>query len=352
MSLLRIAVIGAGWWATDHHIPGVLSHPDAALAAVCDPHEGRLAAAAGAYAISRTYGDYREMLREETPDAAIIVTPHATHYPIARDCLEAGLHVLVEKPLTLYAREARELVELAAARKRVIGLGYAHNFVQGVRHAREVIGTGALGEIQYIEASFCSDMTQILGGRVSADKPAHPHFSVNPPSENYNDPALLGGGHGHLQLTHIAGLLFYVSGLRIQSVQARMAEFGRAVDMAGAATLSFDNGALGVLGGSGATPGISRVALSVLCASGMFWCDSMAGRAVLSFGDGRKEDLSMQSTYPVRYATTHNFIDAILGRRPSEAPGEVGWRSVELLDAVYRSAREGGRTVRVEELYP
>jgi predicted dehydrogenase len=351
MSKLRIGVIGAGWWATDHHIPGVLSYPDAELVAVCDPHEGRLTAATQVYPIPQTYADYREMLEKAQVDAAIIVTPHATHYEIARACLEAGLHVLIEKPMTLFARDARALMDLAETGGRVVALGYAHNFHEAARRAREAILGDEIGPVQHVEASFSSDMTRFLGGQVSTETPFYTRFKVTPPSENYNRPDLMGGGHGHLQLTHIAGLLFYISGLRVNTVQAQMASFGRAVDMAGAFAIEFENGAIGYLGGSGATPGFHRVALSVFCAGGMFWTDSMAGQAILRRSDGGKEELSLQPTYPTRYNTTHNFMDTILGRQPSQASGEVGLRAVELLDAAYRSAREGGRPVTVSELY-
>jgi predicted dehydrogenase len=351
MDKLRIGVIGAGWWATDHHIPGVLSYPDAELAAVCDPHEGRLEAAGKAYSIPHTYQDYREMLAKQALDAAIVVTPHATHYEIARDCLDAGLHVLIEKPMTLYARDARALLEKAQAGGRVVTLGYAHNFDEVARRSQEAVTGGELGEVQHVEASFSSDMTRFLGGQVSAETPFYTRFKVSPPSENYNRPDLLGGGHGHLQLTHVAGMLFYMTGLRVKTVQAQMAVFGRAVDMAGAFAIEFENGAIGYLGGTGATPGFHRVALSIFCEGGIVWMDSMAGQAMIRRSDGGKEELKHQPTYPTRYNTTHNFFDAILGRQPSQASGEVGLRAVELLDAAYRSAREGGRPVTVSELY-
>src|SRR5690349_19120607 len=99
----RIAVIGAGWWATYAHIPAVLGNPSAELVAACDADALRLQAAAKAYHIGQTYTDCGEMLAHERLDGAVIATPHATHYRIARDCLEHGLHVVVEKPMTLYA---------------------------------------------------------------------------------------------------------------------------------------------------------------------------------------------------------------------------------------------------------
>ena len=106
----RIAVIGTGWWATYTHIPAVQASADAELVAICDRDPVRLAAAADAYAVTQRHTGFRVMLDQETLDGVIIATPHATHYAIARDCLDHGLHVLIEKPMTLHATEARDLV--------------------------------------------------------------------------------------------------------------------------------------------------------------------------------------------------------------------------------------------------
>ncbi|MEZ4619386.1 MAG: Gfo/Idh/MocA family oxidoreductase [Caldilineaceae bacterium] len=89
----RIAVIGAGWWATTAQIPAVLEHPDATLAALCDRAADKLATAAAAYNIAKTYTDLQTMLAQEPLDGAIIVTNHASHYPTAKLCLEHGLHI-------------------------------------------------------------------------------------------------------------------------------------------------------------------------------------------------------------------------------------------------------------------
>jgi predicted dehydrogenase len=121
---LRIGLVGAGWWTTDYHLPGLEAHPKAEIAALCDPQAARLARAAEAFEVRHTYADYREMLARERLDGVIIATPHATHFPIARDCLMANLPILLEKPMTLFAREARALVDLARERQREIVLGY------------------------------------------------------------------------------------------------------------------------------------------------------------------------------------------------------------------------------------
>ena len=123
-SKARIAVIGAGWWSTYTHIPGLQANPSAELVAVCDTDPSKLAAAAAAYHLDRTYTDYAQMIEQERPEGVVIATPHATHFRIAKHCLEQSLHVMLEKPMTLYAADARALVELAQAQRRELIIGY------------------------------------------------------------------------------------------------------------------------------------------------------------------------------------------------------------------------------------
>jgi len=124
----RIAVIGAGWWATTAHIPAVQEHPQAELV-LCDRDPAKLASAAAAYGINTTYANIDDMLAREALDGAIVVTNHASHYPLAKRCLQAGLHVLIDKPMTLYAWEAKELVELAQAKGRELLVGYPYKTI-------------------------------------------------------------------------------------------------------------------------------------------------------------------------------------------------------------------------------
>lgn len=347
-STVRIGIIGAGWWATEAHIPGVLNHPDARLVAVCDPNAERLQKAASAYSIDRTYSSHLQMLDQEELDGVIIVTPHATHYELARACLERNLHILVEKPLTLYARDARDLIRTAQARGVVLTTGYNLNFSPQAQRARAAVLNGELGVVQYVVSSFSSDMTHFLGGGVSRDN-APVRFAVNEPGEGYNQPQLLGGGQGHLQLTHSVGLLLFITDLKPQRVQAMMNNLGLKVDMVDAFSVAFDNGALGLVGGTGNAGRNYRMALAVYGSEGCYLADSLAQVAFLRSKDGHQEDLLPGDT--LDYPTTKNFIDVILGRAVSQAPGEIAWRAVELLDAAYRSAQNQGQPVNVEDLY-
>jgi predicted dehydrogenase len=349
-NIVHIGVIGTGWWATEYHIPGVIEHPGARLVAIADNHAGRLEKASAAFGIETVYLNYREMVEKEALDGVVIATPHATHYEIARECLNLNLHILIEKPMTLYAGHARELIELANARSKQIVIGYTYHHFKQAQTAREAIGSGQLGEIEYVNCSFASNMVGFLGGNVS-DENSPTRFRVQGPSENYNNPEMMGGGMGHLQMTHPIGYLLYITGLRAKSVQAMMANLNLNVDMVNAFSVEFENGSVGVIGGTGNALSSYRMALAVYCQRGCYIVDTLARFAEIRDESGTLKKLGWQPRSRKPFAVTRNFIDVILGKAQNKAPGEVGWRVVEILDAAYRSAKEQGRPVLIEELY-
>src|SRR4051812_1330742 len=118
MSKLKVGVIGAGYWGPNL-IRNFSACPLTEVVAICDANPQRLEA------IGKSYGhlqrvDSVDRLLELGLDAVAIATPVSTHYPLAARCLEAGLHVLVEKPLASDVHEAQELVDLADRRGRVL----------------------------------------------------------------------------------------------------------------------------------------------------------------------------------------------------------------------------------------
>ena len=358
----RIGVIGTGWWATEAHLPTIKENADAEIVAICDTRPDRLNLAAETFGVEKTYSNYKDMLKKEILDGAIVVTPHATHYAITKDCLEHNLHVLLEKPMTLYAKDAKSLVDIAEARQRELIIGYPYHYFGPITKAKEVIQSGELGEIQYVTCSFSTDVLNFLNGSVAAD--ASPtRYKVQGPSEDYNRPDLLGGGEGHLQVTHSAALMFFLTGLRAKKVHALMHNHGLAVDLVDTMTVEFENNALGVVSGTGNAGKNYRLAMSIYCENGCFVSDSMARFGVIRKPDGTEEDIFPRPLRPRggrggersrqrrEYPTTRNFIEVILGREQNGSPGEVGWRTVELLDAAYRSASEDGRGIYIQDLY-
>jgi hypothetical protein len=142
---------------------------------------------------------------------------------------------------------------------------------------------------------------------------------VHGPSENYNRPELLGGGQGHLQLTHSIGLLFFVTGLRARRVQALMNNHGLATDLVDAISIEFEGRALGVAGGTGNAGSNHRMALAAYASGGCFLYDTLAQFAALRDMDGQALPCDYHAPAPYRYSVSRNFVQAILG--PGREPG-------------------------------
>jgi predicted dehydrogenase len=345
----RIAIVGTGWWSTFTHIPGLQAHDGAELVALCDQDPDRLSAAAEAYHVAKTYTDLEAMLAAESLDGAVIATNHASHYPLAKLCLEHGLHVMIEKPLTLYAWEAQALVALAQQQGRELIVGYPYNYTPYALRTREVLQSGELGAIQYISCVFTSHIFHLLQGQDSMRTPVHG------PGDVYSDPVRSGGGHGHLQMTHPLGLLFFTTGLRMARVNALMHNHGLALDLVDAMTVSFEGGTLGSIGGTGNLGGGGgrKFDLQIYAESGSIDIDACLGTATIY-----RQGQPPESVEPVvgendyrRFYTANNLVEVINGQADNGSPGEIGWRVVELLDAAYRSAGQDGGTVQRAELY-
>lgn len=348
----RIAVVGAGWWATYTHIPALQAHSGVAEIVLCDSNADKLGAAAKAYHIEKTYTDLQTMLDQELLDGAVIATNHASHYALAKACLEAGLHVMIEKPLTLYARDAKALIDLAQVQNREIIMGYPYHFTEHVRHVRHVIASGELGAIQLMNCFMASNILNLLRGDDGSSRGAR--YAVHGPGAVYSQPHLSGGGQGHLQITHSAGLMFYVSGLRAERVNALMHNHGLPLDLVNAMLVQFDSGALGVVSGTGNQGSASggKVDLQIHCEHGSVEMNVTGGLVKIHRRNGEPEMINVaeDQRYP-RFATAQNLVDVALSLTTNGSPVEAGWRTVELLDAAYRSAAEAGKSVLISQLY-
>ena len=135
MGTLKAAVIGVGYLG-NFHAQKYAALPGVELVAVADSDAARVSEVAGRYGVLATT-DYRELLGRV--DLVSVVTPPATHFPIAQSCLEAGIHVLVEKPVTETVAEAERLITLAERRGRVFQVGHLERFNPAVLALRPLI---------------------------------------------------------------------------------------------------------------------------------------------------------------------------------------------------------------------
>jgi predicted dehydrogenase len=141
---VRVGVAGLGYWG-----PNLVRNFDelAELAWVCDLDSDLTARFVGRYPRARATADFAELLADESLDAVVVATPVPTHYALAKQALEAGKHVMVEKPPAMRAAEMDELVGIAAERDLVLMPGHLLLYHPGVLKLKELVAAGELGEV-------------------------------------------------------------------------------------------------------------------------------------------------------------------------------------------------------------
>jgi UDP-N-acetylglucosamine 3-dehydrogenase len=149
-----VAVIGVGHWGKNHaRVYKELCREGVVDAVqICDPDQARVLELSSALGITGI-SSYQQILDDYKIQAVSIVTPSKTHYQIAKDCMEAGKDVLVEKPLTMDVAEAEELVGIANHNNRILMVGHIFRYHPAVQELRRRINKGELGKIQTITSN-------------------------------------------------------------------------------------------------------------------------------------------------------------------------------------------------------
>jgi predicted dehydrogenase len=352
----RIGVIGTGWWATYAHLPALMSYPRAEVAAIADSSPERLARAAEHFGITNHFQEYGAMLDRCDLDGVIVATPHNAHYTVAKDVLARGLPLMLEKPMVLTTHEARELQRLAEQQRVPLIVGYPYHFVDQHAILRARIRAGALGTIQLVHSLFASMVLEYYRGNPQAYASAFNWQVTGPQPTTYSEPAIAGGGQGHLQVTHSAALLLWLTDLRPREVVAFLESFDLKVDLCDALSVRFDGGAVGTIASTGGIPTAqqanSQLEIRIYGSDGYAWLDPMAGTCSIFSNDGRVETLEQvppDRRYPMD-TTSRHLVDLILDPElTNNSPPEIGARTVGLLEAAYRSAAER-RIINIDEL--
>ncbi len=150
MKRLGIGVIGAHRWAEAAHLPGYAGCPRANVVAICDVEADRARRLARRFEVPRVYTDYRELLADSDVEMVDVCTPSDTHLALSTAALQAGKHVLCEKPLAERAADAFAAARLAAERGLRTKLGFTFRYSPAIRQVQEWVADGSLGEIFHV----------------------------------------------------------------------------------------------------------------------------------------------------------------------------------------------------------
>ncbi len=254
---IRYGMVGGGQGAFIGAVHRIAARMDGEFELVAgalssDPARAKASAAELGLAPDRSYGSFKEMAKAEArrPDgieAVSIVTPNHMHYPAAKAFLEAGIHVICDKPLTSTLADARKLAALVDKSGKLFVLTHNYTGYPMVRQAREMIAKGQLGEIRVVQAEYPQDW---LTEAVEATGNKQAAWRVDPKQSG------AGGSTGDIG-THAYNLARFVSGLELEALAADLSAFGkgRVLDDNANVLLRFKGGGRGMIWASQVAPG-------------------------------------------------------------------------------------------------
>ncbi|WP_026960478.1 Gfo/Idh/MocA family protein [Aliagarivorans taiwanensis] len=257
MEKLKLGMVGGGIGAFIGGVHRIASRIDDEFSLVAgalsaDPEKAAQSAQALGIEAERSYSDYRLMAQAEAErpdgiDVVAIVTPNHMHFPIAKAFLEAGIHVICDKPMTTTLQEAEQLQALVEQHDKLFVLTHNYTAYPLIRQAREMIANGDLGPLRVIQVEYVQDW---LSQRTES--------TGNKQAEWRTDPKRSGpaGCLGDIA-THAYNLASFVSDLQLESVASELSTFvpGRSLDDNVHAMLRFEQGVRGMLWSSQVAPG-------------------------------------------------------------------------------------------------
>ena len=309
----------------------------ASLMVVCDSVEQKAKEYASTYGAKSYATDFGEMIRTSRLDAVAISTPHYMHFPMALEAIEAGISVILDKPMTVNTKEADELIRRASERGIALGVMLQNRMSDDSQRVRQVVDAGGMGKMILGEATvkWFRDL----------DYYAKSPWRGRKVSE--------GGGVLINQAIHTLDLLLWFMG-PVKHVEAEVDTLDHDIEVedVAVASLRFASRALGIIQASTATyPGFpSRLELHGTEGCALFETD----RLTKLVSKGREEEIAQTTKASVgswsrpeavlptnHYRVLKDFVSAIKeGRRP-RIDGQEGRRSIELIEAIYESSSSG-----------
>lgn len=322
---VTVAILGCGGMARAH-ADRFKSNPDARIVALCDVDEARVEAFIARHLADyeprpAVYTDPAQMYAEAKPDAVTIVTPHTLHFEHGKQALEAGCHVLMEKPMVTDSEQAHALKEIIEKSGKILVIGYNTPCTPEFRYLRELVRSREFGKLETVTGWLVQDWRRRTRGTWR------------------QEPSLSGGGQMYDSGAHLFNSLVWTVEQPVAEVFAFVDNLDTAVDINGTVNIRFADGTLATItiGGNCATNGAG---MYLSFDGGRVEVDGWGGSWIKVFKEGVGE-----VKYPPIQGTAQtpndNFIDAILGRAEPQTSVANGIIQSELMDAIYESARTG-----------
>ncbi len=331
-TITRVGFIGTGVMAR-YHLDGMLIRDDTAVVAVCEPSEANYVKTV------ELFDRHGQPAPDNEPDwerfvarfggeldAVFILTPHAFHFAQATACLEAGLDVLLEKPMVLTADEAEALIATRDRTGRLLVVAFQGSLSPQVREASRLLRSGELGSILNISATAWQDWATITTNTWR------------------QQPELSGGGFMFDTGAHMLNTVADLAGEDFSEVAAWLEDDGKPVDIRAAVIGRLASGALVTMNACGSAIPSCHSEIRVFTTGAILktgiWGESLE---IQRNGASALRKVRAVAGIPV----WEQFLNVRSGDIPNPSPPEVGLRMARLWDAIRESASKAGSVVRL-----
>ncbi len=344
MHKAKIGVIGAGWWATEYHIPHLKEREDVELTSVCKIEENELDFLKNKFGFKYASTNYLEALDFEKLDGVVIASPHFAHFENTKAAIERGYHIAVEKPMTTNSKDAQIIYDLVKEKKVELLTPNGFNWNPLMAKSEKYVSDGLIGNIKHIDASFSSSLVDLFQGIPLSESNNH---TFQPKASTWSDPSKA-GGYGWGQLSHMFAGVLKITGLSPEKVFCFSVPSPTAVDYTDAISMKFEGGATGAFSGSAFVPkgyggGFN---IRVHGDKGSLFLDFEINRERLLVRTNDEKEIN-EETIPgcgtMAYSTQfpiNTLVDICVGKKyHNHSDVSLNLKMVKILDAAYRSMK-------------
>lgn len=353
MSKVRIGIIGCGGIANGKHMPSLKKVAEAELVAFCDLIEEKAQKAAVEYGIegAKVYTDYKELLRDEKIDVVHVCTPNRLHSTITVDALQAGKHVMCEKPMAINYAEAVRMLETAKKTGQLLTIGYQNRYRPDSQFMKKECLAGTFGEIYYAKAKairrravptwgvFLNEYEQ--GGGPLIDIGTHALDLTLWMMDNYKPKYAVGSTYHELNQDHATGNTW--GDWEPEKFTVEDSAFGFIVMESGATialesswalnTLDIGEAMTQICGTKGGADMLDGLRLNSVRNGELCTLKPAFAGGHVDFYSGVEKDPAV--------AEAKTWIDAVQGEGPLTVLPEQAATVTRILDAIYASAKSG-----------
>lgn len=340
MSRVRAAVLSAGAWSQTSHLPALAADPAVEIVSVTSPNAVAAATSAGTFGAAHWSTDWREAVARQ-PDIVVVSSPPVAHEEMVIGALQAGAHVLVEKPFALDGASAARMRDAAVAAGRELLIGFGWPAAPVFARARSLVEEGEIGPVEHMIFHLAVNTRALLSGSTDGGWGGEAESDTS----TYTDPRVSAGGSVAVSMSHQLGLVEWLTDDRIVAVQASTYPAGAPIDLHASVNAEFAGGGSAAISSASTHPYLARPQwhMALYGSRGQIWLDSIADHLRLVRANGDVVTFDVSGVYDPGAPTKALIACARGAVAPAGLNADLAARVVSITDAIYQSARSGSQ---------